>query len=341
MSSVDIGPGGNLRSDGDSFWRRALRARELSTLAALIGLIILGSFTAPSFLSGNNFLIVGQQIAQVGIIAIGATFVIISGEIDLSVGSIYALGAITSGLLLMEGIAWPIALVASLIVGLLAGLVNGLLTVYAQIPSFIVTLGTLSVYRGLTLLISDGRPISLPSGDSNLDQFGLLGRGKLFGEVPMQLALFIFVAIFAAIILSKSRFGFNVYAVGGSPEAARLSGIRSGRVKILAFTLAGLLSAFSGVVGLSFLSYVQGVSGTGLELLVIAAVIVGGAALFGGSGSIAGTVVGVAFIGTLQNILNLRAISSFWQILATGAVIILAVTVDSALSRRRGGGVAK
>lgn len=323
-----------------AFWQAALQAREFSTLTALVVLVVLGSFAAPNFFAGDNFLTVGQQVAQVGIIAIGVSFVIITGEIDLSVGSIYALGAITAGLLLSDGVSWPLAVISSLLVGVVAGLINGLLTVYAHIPSFIVTLGTLSVFRGVTLLVSDGTPISLPTGDANLDQFALLGQGRLFSVVPMQLVLFVVVALVAATILSRTRFGFNVYAVGGSPEAARLSGIRAGRVRVIAFATSGFLAAFSGVIGLSFLSYVQGVTGQGLELLVIAGVIIGGAALTGGSGTIAGTVIGVMFIGVLQNILNLTAISSFWQTVATGVVIIIAVSLDTAIRRRRATAIA-
>ena len=152
----------------------------------------------------------------------------------------------------------------------------------------------------------------------------------------MQLVIFATVAVVFAIVLSRSRYGFHTYAVGGSTEAARLCGIHTGRVKIAAFTISGTLAALAGVLGLSFLSYVQGVTGTGMELTAISAVIIGGAALFGGSGTMLGTVIGVAFIGVLQNILNLRGISSFWQTVATGAVIILAVAADTWLRERSG-----
>ncbi|SCF19851.1 monosaccharide ABC transporter membrane protein, CUT2 family [Micromonospora viridifaciens] len=316
--------------------QRFLHARESSTFLALAVLFVLGTLIAPGFVGTSNFLTVGQQIAQIGIMAIGVTFVIINAEIDLSVGSIYGLGAVVCGLLMTSDVAWPLAALAGIAAGTVAGLLNGLMTVGFGIPSFIVTLGTLSVYRGVTLLLSGGSPISLSAKDPDVAEFNLLGQGKLFGVLPMQLVIFALVAVLGTIVLSKSRYGFNTYAVGGSAEAARLCGINTARVKITAFTLSGALAGLAGVLGLSFLSYVQGVTGAGMELTAISAVIIGGAALFGGSGTMLGTVIGVAFIGVLQNILNLRGISSFWQTVATGAVIILAVATDTWLRRRSG-----
>ncbi len=316
--------------------QRFLHAREASTFLALVVLFALGTLIAPGFLGTSNFLTVGQQIAQIGIMAVGMTFVIINAEIDLSVGSIYGLGAICCGLLMSADVAWPIAALGGIAAGAAAGFLNGVMTVGFGIPSFIVTLGTLSVYRGVALLLSGGAPISLPSGDPNVAEFSLLGQGKLFGLVPMQLIIFALVAVVGMIVLSRSRYGFNTYAVGGSTEAARLCGINTGRVRITAFTISGTMAGLAGVLGLSFLSYVQGVTGTGMELTAISAVIIGGAALFGGSGTMLGTIIGVAFIGVLQNILNLRGISSFWQTVATGAVIIIAVAADTWLRKRSG-----
>jgi ribose transport system permease protein len=251
------------------------------------------------------------------------------------VGSIYALAAISTGMVIAAGIAWPVAVLVGLAVGVLAGLLNGLAVVLLGVPSFIVTLGTLSVFRGATLLISDGAPISLSSSQPGVAEFTLLGQGRLFGIVPMQLIFFAVIAAIGVVLLSRSRFGFNTYAVGGNQEAARLVGINVKRVKVGAFVLSGLTAAMAGVLGLSFLSYVQGVTGTGLELTVISAVIIGGAALFGGSGTMLGTVIGVAFIGLLQNILNINGISSFWQTVVTGLVIIAAVAADTWQRKRK------
>lgn len=315
--------------------RKLLHAREAGVFAALVLLFILGSVLSPSFLQTGNLLSVGQQISQIGIMAIGATFVIVNGEIDLSVGSIYALSAISTGMAIAAGLAWPVAVIIGLLVGVVAGLLNGLAVVLLGVPSFIVTLGSLSVFRGVTLLISDGAPISLSASDPGVAEFNLLGQGRLFGVIPMQLLIFAVIAAIGVILLSRSRLGFNTYAVGGNQEAARLVGIDVKGVKLAAFVLSGLTAAVAGVLGLSFLSYVQGVTGTGLELTVISAVIIGGAALFGGSGTMWGTIIGVAFIGLLQNILNINGISSFWQTVVTGLVIVAAVAADTWQRRRK------
>jgi ribose transport system permease protein len=261
--------------------------------------------------------------------------VIVNGEIDLSVGSTYALSAISTGMAITAGVPWPVAILIGLAVGVVAGLVNGLAVVLLGVPSFIVTLGTLSVFRGATLLISNGAPISLSSDMPGVSEFTLIGQGKLFGAIPMQLIIFAVVAAIGIVLLSRSRLGFNTYAVGGNQEAARLVGINTKAVKLSAFVLSGLTAAISGVLGLSFLSYVQGVTGTGLELTVISAVIIGGAALFGGSGTMWGTIIGVLFIGLLQNILNIKGISSFWQTVVTGLVIVVAVAADTWQRRRK------
>lgn len=315
--------------------RTLLHAREAGVFAALVLLFILGAVLQPSFAQSGNLLSVGQQISQIGIMAIGATFVIINGEIDLSVGSIYALSAITTGMAITAGVAWPLAILIGLAVAVMAGLLNGLAVVLLGVPSFIVTLGSLSVFRGLTLLISGGAPISLSSDQAGVAEFTLIGQGRLFGIVPMQLIIFAVIAAIGIILLSRSRLGFNTYAVGGNQEAARLVGIHVKSVKLTAFVLSGLTAGISGVLGLSFLSYVQGVTGTGLELTVISAVIIGGAALFGGSGTMWGTIIGVVFIGLLQNILNINGISSFWQTVVTGLVIVAAVAADTWQRRRK------
>lgn len=315
--------------------RKFLHARETGVLAALLVLFILGAVLSPSFLQTGNLLSVGQQIAQIGIMAIGMTFVIVNGEIDLSVGSIYALTAITTGMAIVAGVAWPLAVLIGLAVGAAAGLLNGLAVVMLGVPSFIVTLGSLSVFRGVALLISDGAPISLNSQMAGVAEFNLIGQGRLFGVVPMQFIIFAVIAAVGILLLSRSRLGFNTYAVGGNQEAARLVGINVKVVKVWAFVLSGLTAGAAGVLGLSFLSYVQGVTGTGLELTVISAVIIGGAALFGGSGTMWGTIIGVAFIGLLQNILNINGISSFWQTVVTGLVIVAAVALDTWQRKRK------
>ena len=315
---------------------RLLWAREGGVLSALAILVLVGSFVAPGLWGPQNMLNVGQQISQIGIMAVGMTFVIITAEIDLSVGSIYALAAVVTGMLLTQGAPALTACLGGLAVGFAAGLVNGVTTVYLRIPSFIVTLGTLSAFRGLTLLLTNGSPISLKTDQPNVRTFSLLGQGEFFGVVPMEFIFLILIFILGYALLSHTKYGFYAYAVGGSAEAARLCGINVARVRITSFVILGTLSAFSGILGLSFLNYVQGVTGQGLELIVISAVIIGGTALFGGSGTMIGTLIGVVLIGVLQNILVLSGLSSFWQTLVVGVVVILAVALDSYLRRSRG-----
>ena len=311
------------------------RIRRYSTLFALLALIVIGLVLVDGFGTSGNILGVGQQVAQIGIMAIGMTFVLINGEIDLSVGSIYGLSAVVTGMMVVSGTPWPLAALVGIGVGAVCGAINGIMTVSLHIPSFIVTLGTLSIFRGAALLISGGTPISLSSTDRNVASFNILGQGKIFGVIPMQLMIFLALLAVGYVLLSRSRLGYDTYAVGGSVNAAKLSGINTGLTRTMGFVLSGACAGIAGILSVSFLSYVQGVTGQGMELTVISAVIIGGAALTGGSGTMWGTVIGVLFIGVLQNILNLQGISSFWQTVATGAVIIIAVAADTALSRKR------
>lgn len=313
--------------------RRVAVQRELGVIAALGALVAYGLLGTDGFGSSQNLLNVGQQVSLIGMMAVGMTFVIVTGEIDLSVGSIYALSSMAVGLLLSHGVHWLVAIVLGVLVGAGAGLINGVITVGFGIPSFIVTLGTLSIFRGIALLSTNAAPISLDQTEKNISSFSYLGQGRPFG-VPMQLIVFLSVVLIGAFFLRFTRFGFHTYAVGGSREAARLCGIAVSRVRILSFVIVGALSGLAGIAGLSFLLYASGTTGTGLELLVITAVIIGGAALFGGSGTMLGTVVGVFLIGGLQNVLVLAGVSSFWQTVVVGVVIIASVALDTWVRRR-------
>jgi ribose transport system permease protein len=272
--------------------------------------------------------------------AIGMTFVLVSREVDLSVGSTYAISGLVTGMLIVRGSALIPALSAGLLVGMVIGAMNGVLSTYGKLPSFIATLGMLSVVRGAALLITDGQPVTVDTtrgGRSEVvDQFYQLGQGQLFGIIPMLLVCFLIVAAISWLVLAKTTFGFRVYAVGGSEKAARLSGIQVFHTKILTFTLMGLLSAIAGILSLAFLPSGQaGRTGVGLELDVIAAAIVGGASLSGGEGTILGTIFGTLIIGILRNGLVLLSISPFWQTTAIGLVIICAVGIDKWTGLRR------
>lgn len=313
---------------------RLVSQRELGVILALVLLCLFGIFGTDGFASSENLLNVGQQGSLIGIMAVGATFVLVSGELDLSVGSIYVLATMVVGMLLQHDVHWLAAVLIGVLVGCLCGVINGVLTVAIKLPSFIVTLGTLSVFRGIALLMTNAAPISLDTKISNIEQFAYLGTGKPLG-IPMQFIFFLIAVLIGAFVLRMTRFGFHVYAVGGSREAARLCGIPAARVRVTAFVIQGGLAAFAGILGLAFLQYAQGTTGTGLELLVITAVIIGGTALFGGSGTMLGTLVGVLLIATLQNVLILAGISSFWQTVMIGVVIIASVALDYWVKGRR------
>ncbi|MBP7690634.1 MAG: ABC transporter permease [Anaerolineales bacterium] len=291
------------------------------------------SVATPVFLSVQNLLNIGRQVSLLGIMAVGMTFVLISGEVDLSIGSTYALGGLAGGMVIVAGHTLPEALVVGLGIGLVVGAVNGLASTVGRLPSFITTLGMLSIVRGAALLITNGLPVTVDVKFGALPEvlplYFFLGQGKLFDVIPMQLVFFALTAAFGWFVLSSTIFGFRVYAVGGSSRAARVSGINVFNTKIGAFMLMGLLSAFAGFLGMSFLPSGQaGRTGVGLELDVIAATIIGGAALSGGQGTILGTILGVFIMGVLRNGLVLQGISPFWQTTIIGAVIILAVGVD-------------
>ena len=317
-----------------------IAARETGVLLALLVICVFLTFATSSFLTVRNLLNVGRQISLLGIMAIGMTFVLVSREVDLSVGSTYAISGLVTGMLIVRGSALIPALSAGLLVGMVIGAMNGVLSTYGKLPSFIATLGMLSVVRGAALLITDGQPVTVDTtrgGRSEVvDQFYQLGQGQLFGIIPMLLVCFLIVAAISWLVLAKTTFGFRVYAVGGSEKAARLSGIQVFHTKILTFTLMGLLSAIAGILSLAFLPSGQaGRTGVGLELDVIAAAIVGGASLSGGEGTILGTIFGTLIIGILRNGLVLLSISPFWQTTAIGLVIICAVGIDKWTGLRR------
>ena len=318
-----------------------LRARETGVFLALVVLCLFLTFATDGFLTSVNLLNVGRQISLLGIMAVGMTFVLISGEVDLSVGSNYALSGLATGMLIIAGWGLVPALCVGLLTGMTIGLINGVLSTYGRLPSLIATLGMLSVVRGSALILTNGQPVTVNvrngADPGVLETFSFIGQGYLFGIVPMQLVFFILIAAIAWVVLSCTNFGFRVFAVGGSAKAARVSGISINSVKIWAFVLMGALAAFAGILSLAFLPSGQaGRTGLGLELDVIAATIVGGASLSGGEGTILGTILGVLIIGVMRNGLVLMGVNPFVQELMIGLVIIIAVGIDKWSTRRRG-----
>ncbi|RUY68760.1 ABC transporter permease, partial [Mesorhizobium sp. M7A.F.Ca.CA.001.09.2.1] len=307
---------------------RLLRAREAGVFIALLVLCLFLSFATDGFLTSLNLLNVGRQISLLGIMAVGMTFVLIAGEVDLSVGSTYAFSGLATGMLIIAGWALLPAIGVGLMTGVAIGLINGVLSTYGRLPSLIATLGMLSIVRGAALILTNGQPVTVNARNGALPDvlqtFSFIGQGYLFTIIPMQLVFFVIVAVLAWIVLSFSNFGFRVYAVGGSAKAARVSGISVNKVKISAFILMGVLAAVAGILGLAFLPSSQaGRTGLGLELDVIAATIVGGASLSGGEGTILGTILGVLIIGVMRNGLVLLGVSPFVQELMIGLVIII------------------
>jgi ribose transport system permease protein len=312
---------------------RLLWAREAGVFLALLALCLFLTFSTNGFLTSLNLLNVGRQISLLGIMAVGMTFVLISGEVDLSVGSTYAFSGLSAGMLICAGWSLLPAVLAGVLTGCVIGLVNGLLSTYGRLPSLIATLGMLSMVRGAALILTGGQPVTVNTrngaSESVLSSFEYMGQGYLFGVVPMQLVFFIIVAVAAWFVLSMTNFGFRMFAVGGSAKAARVSGIHVNAVKISAFVLMGALAAFAGILSLAFLPSGQaGRTGLGLELDVIAATIVGGASLSGGEGTILGTVLGVLIIGVMRNGLVLLGVSPFVQEFMIGLVIVIAVGID-------------
>ena len=297
---------------------------KLGPLIGLLLLVIVITLLNPSFLSINNLFNVLRQVSISALIAFGMTFVILTGGIDLSVGSTLALTGAVAASLLASGMDPIIAMGIALILGLILGAINGVIITKGKVAPFIATLATMTIYRGLTLVYTEGRPIS-GLGDSMA--FQLFGKGYFFGiPVPVVTMILTFAVLY--FILHKTTFGRRVYAVGGNEEASRLSGISPDRVKIAVYAITGLLAAMSALILTSRLNSAQPTAGESYELDAIAAVVLGGTSLTGGKGWIFGTLVGALIIGVLNNGMNLIGVSSFFQQVVKGIVILLAVLID-------------
>ena len=305
----------------DNIRRRVLSGEGMIYIAFVI-LIIVFSMSSPYFLTLSNFENIGRQTALVSIIAVGMTFVIVSGEFDLSVGSVLALAGVTSAISMrLFGDHWLLGAVVGLVTGALVGFVNGFLTVQFRTPSFLITLGSLGIARGFAMMLTDTRPIVI----THEPYFKIFGEGQVLG-VPVVIAWTAVLMVAGAILLHFSTFGRKVFATGGNVTAARYSGISTYRIRIATLTLTGLLAGFAGVV-LSARSHAARPDvGAGLELDVITAVILGGAALSGGRGTIAGALVGSLIIGIVNNGLVLVGVDSSLQIAIKGFIIWIAVT---------------
>jgi ribose transport system permease protein len=311
-------------------WRQFIATYriEVAMLGALAVLAVVLTIVEPRFLSFPNLQNILSQVMVLGIIAIGQTLVILTGGIDLSVGGIAAISVMVGGLVMqVAGVAAGVAVI--LLTGLLCGLINGALVAYLKLAPFIVTLGMLSITASLTYVVSDGRSLfQLP------EEFSFFGTGSV-GGVRFYVLVFIALYIAAHIMLTRTKPGRFIYAIGSNSEAARLSGVDVSRYLVLPYALTGLLCAIAMTIESSRLGTIDPNTGTGFELSTIAAVVIGGASLMGGKGSMVGTLIGIFLIGVLQNGLNIIGVNAFWQGTALGTVIILAVVLDRLVRGRR------
>lgn len=295
---------------------------QYSTIVILVLMCVILSVLTPNFLEVNNLLNVLKQISIIAILAAGMTFVILTGGIDLSVGSTVALSGVISVMLSQQGVNAIIAMAAGVAIGVAAGFVNGYLTAKVKLPAFIVTLGSFTYIRGLAYVISAGYPIVLTD-----PLFKFFGAGDIVG-IPTPIFIMAFIYVITFFVLKYTMFGRHVYAIGGNEEAASLTGIKVGATLIKVYVISGLLSGLAGVVLAGRLYSGQPTAGVGFELDAIAAVILGGTSFTGGVGTIRGTIIGALIMGVLSNGLTLLNVSYYWQLVIKGAVIILAVLLD-------------
>lgn len=301
---------------------KSLQIQSIGVLIALIAMVIIMAIASPHFLTTENIFSVIRSFSFVAIMAIGETLTIITAGIDLSVGSILGLSGCLTALALSAEWGMTLAIFIGLTCGTLIGFFNGQLITKLKLPPFIVTLGMLSMGRGLAYVVTKGWPVS---GFS--ENFMVLGQGYIW-VIPIPVIFMVVVAILAFIFLNRTIVGRHLYAIGGNETAAHLSGVPVNRVKIIAYTISGFASALAGILLIARLGVAQSNAGQSYELDAIAASVIGGTSLMGGEGTVLGVIIGAAIMGVLRNGLVLLGVSAFWQQFALGAIIVLAVTVD-------------
>ena len=317
-------------SAGPPAWMQRLRTNWLS-LAILFVLLAVVIVAVPSFFQGSNLLNVGRQSAIVGVIAIGMTFVILTGGIDLSVGSILALTGVTTAMLINTGLTIGAAAGISLLVGAAIGVINGIGVAMLKIQPFIMTLATMVAIQGVSLRVTSGGPQQFDNSNSF---FTLMGSGNVIG-VPGPFLIFVVISIIGILVLRYLPFGRFIYAIGGSMEAARLSGVRTDRTIIIGYAISGVCAAIAGIMTASRLGVGDPIAGSLSNLDAITAVVIGGTSLMGGIGGAVGTVFGALMLAILSNLMNLIGVSPFDQQIVKGAVIVIAVLLAAATTRRR------
>lgn len=300
-----------------------------SLFILLIVFIVIASFLSPSFLSLQNIINLWQRSSVAGIVAIGMTFVILLGGIDLSVGSVVALSGVMVALMVTHGVPIPLAILLSMLAGGAWGLLGGLLITKFNLPDFIVTMAMMTSARGFALLITNGTPVfNLPKN------FQVLGQG-LFLHMPISGLIWIILTLLAFLLLKYTSYGRSLFSIGGNREAAYLSGIRVKLIYTSAYVISGILSAFSGVILASWLATGQPTEGSGMELNAIAAVVVGGTSLSGGTGGVIGSFGGVILLAIITNIFNLMGLSSYYQSIFSGVIIVGALLLNLVILKKK------
>ncbi|WP_219844815.1 ABC transporter permease [Microbacterium sp. MYb62] len=307
------------------------RVKELGIVAVLIVLVIAFSVMSPNFLDPTNILNIARQIATLGIVAVGFSFVLITGGIDLSVGYQISLNVVVTGMLMAQfGVPWFLAVLLALVLGTLVGLVNGIIITFTGVAPLIVTLSMMMILNGLSYLISKGLPIfGFPA------EFSMLGQGAILG-IPVSVYVLIAVWIIGLFILNKTYIGRYFYAIGNNVEAARLSGVNTRRTIILVYALCGFFTSIGAVLLLSRLNSAQSATGAGFEFSVLTACVLGGISVMGGRGSLFGAFVGVMIVGVLDNGLVLLNVSEYVQLVIKGCILLAAVIYDAMSKKSRG-----
>lgn len=303
---------------------------EITLLGTFLLLIIFFSLFAPYFFSIRNFLNIGLYSSIIGISAVGMTMVLLIGHIDISVGAVMGMIGVVAAQLFRTGMHMSLVMVITLSIGVLVGIFNGILVTKMKISSLIVTLATMTIFRGLAFVFCSGLSIVITSPSCRY-----LGRGYVIG-LPVAMVIMVFLYVFFAYILKNTTFGRRVYATGGNPEASYYSGINIEKITILVFVMSGVFAALAGLISASQTGSGQPRAGQGYEMNIIAATVLGGTSLNGGKGKVYGTLVGVLIMGTLSNGMVLMNIPSFYQEIATGCVLLIAVMIDSIRTKRSG-----
>ncbi len=300
-----------------------LRKQTFSMFIILLLIWVILSFLSPYFFTVNNLFEITLQSAVFAIIAAGETFVIFSGGIDLSVGSVFAFSSIVGGLAFQFTGNTLLAIIVSILAGTFAGLVNGACITKLKVPPFVATLGMMGIARGFALILCKGIPIyGLTKG------YMWIGQGKIFGIIPVPTIIVAIIFLLAFWVLKYTKFGRFTYSIGSNAEATRLSGININHVTLGIYMVCGMLTAIAGVIESARLGTIQPAGGAGYELLAIGAVVIGGTSLFGGEGDIIATLIGALIVTTIRNGLNILGVYAFWQYVVNGLIIIIAVAID-------------